>query len=66
MKGFLKRRDLPQKAKLGAESNPSQIAGESVVITKQHWETYSKELKDDFIPKPSTRTRGIKEFWKSG
>ncbi len=65
MKGFLKRRGLPLQAKVRAEANPTLKAGEPVLITKEHWETYSKELKDDFIPKPSARTRCIKEFWKS-
>ena len=63
MKGFRKKPDLLQQAKKGPES--SIACGESIVITKHHWVMYSKELKDDFIPKPSARTRDVEEFWKN-
>jgi hypothetical protein len=62
MKVFRKRPDLPQQEKKGAQANVA--CDESIIITKNHWVMYSKELKDEFIPKPSARTRDIKEFWK--
>lgn len=63
MRGFRKKPDLPPQTKIRPDSNVT--CPESIIITKHHWEMYSKELKDDFIPKPSARTRGIEEFWKN-
>jgi hypothetical protein len=50
---------MPRKSTVLPESPQP---GESLrAVTKEHWETYSKELKDEFVPKP--RTRHLRQFW---
>jgi hypothetical protein len=61
MKNFQKKPAPKQNAKKPpSASNPAA----SSLITKEHWESYSRELKDDFVPKPSARTRNVKAFWQ--
>jgi hypothetical protein len=60
MKNFQKKPTPKQNAKKPPSANNPAAS----IITKEHWESYSKELKDDFVPKPSARTRNVKEFWQ--
>jgi hypothetical protein len=62
MKGSQKHSDQAERAT--TTDCPLGDSRVPVRITKEHWKAYSKELKDDYKPKPSAWTRRIKEFWQ--
>lgn len=66
MKGSQKRSDLSEQAQRVSVTDCPHLDDSSVPvrITKEHWKAYSKELKDDYKPKPCAWTRRIKEFWQ--
>lgn len=61
---FWKKPDQKQQAKHATAASQPDDSKQPKQITKEHWAIYSKELKDDFVPQPSKRTRRIKKFWK--
>ena len=65
MKGSQKRSDVSEQAQRVATTGcPPDDSPVPVRISKEHWKAYSKELKDDYNPKPCVWTRRIKEFWQ--
>lgn len=49
-----------EKIKKPAKPNKSDAS----FPAQPEWAVYSKEFKDDYVAKPSKRTRNIKEFWE--